>query len=145
VKHYRQTIREAVAALLLSIDATIYRTRIYPMTSLPAISVHINNERVTHENSGPLNAAPRYTREADLRIEVAHEAAADVDDAVDDLVAQVEALIGADVTLSGSVEESILTRTDLSVSGDGDTPYMIATLTYRVWYRTTAADPQTAI
>lgn len=145
MKHYRQTIRESVAALLAPIDAAIHRTRIYPMTALPAISVQINNERATHENRGPLNAAPRYTREADLTIEVAHEAKADVDDAVDDLVAQVEARMGADVTLGGSVEESILTRTSFITSGDGDTPYMIATITYRAWYRTTASDPETAI
>jgi len=145
VKHYRQTIRESVATLLGSIDATIHRTRVYPMTALPAISVQINNERAIHENRGPLNAAPRYTREADLTIEVVNEAKASVDDAVDDLVAQVESLIGADVTIGGSVEESILTRTAFAVNGEGDIPYMIATLTYRVWYRTTASDPQTAI
>lgn len=145
MKHYRQTIRESVATLLGSIDATIHRTRAYPMTALPAISVQINNERTIHENRGPLNAAPRYTREADLIIEVAHEAKSSVDDAVDDLVAQVEAIIGADVTLGGSVEESILTRTTFTVNGEGDIPYMMGALTYRVWYRTTAADPQTAI
>lgn len=145
MKHYRQTIRESVETLLSSMSATIYRTRVYPMTSLPAISVQINNELVIHENSGPLNAAPRYTREADLTIEVAHESESNVDDAVDDLVAQVEALIGADVTLGGAVEESILTRCNFTTNGSGDVPYMIATLTYRVWYRTTASDPQTAI
>ena len=145
MKHYRQKIRETVASLLSGIDATIYRTRVYRATSLPAISVFISNERITYENNGPLGVPPRYSREADLVIEVSDESTSDVDDKVDRLASEVESLIGADVSLGGVVEQAILSRVTFRMSGEGDKAYMTCEVTYRVWYRTTASDPENAI
>jgi hypothetical protein len=145
MKHHRQVIREKVASILAPIGITVHRTRIYPYDALPAISVYVNQERATNENSSALNTPARYTREAELVVEVLAEAVTGVDDTVDDYVAQVEAELAADLTLDGTVTECILERTAFQSYGDGEKPVMSARLSYRVWYRTTAADPETAI
>jgi len=145
VKHHRQVIREAVATLLSPISATIHRTRVYRLASLPAISVFVGSESITEENSSHLNTPKRYSRQAELQIDVSVEATSNVDDVVDDLVAQVEARLAADPTFTTEVPDSTLTRTSFESNGDGDTPYMTASILYRVWYRTTAADPENAL
>lgn len=145
MKHHRQVIREQVATLLAPVGITVRRTRIYPYDSLPAISVWMNQERVTNENSSSLNTPARYTREAELVIEVSAEAVNNVDDALDDYVARVESALAADLTLSDTVTECILERTSFQVFGEGDKPVMTARMSYRVWYRTTALNPELAI
>jgi hypothetical protein len=50
MKHARQVIREAVAALLAGLSATIYTSRVYPMVGLPVISIFADAETAEQEN-----------------------------------------------------------------------------------------------
>lgn len=144
MKHARQNIREAVATTLGAITATVYRSRVYPLDVLPVIAIYGNNETATSEND-QLVSQKRYTRLMDLNIEIVAEAVADVDDEIDDLAAQVEALLGADPTLTATAVDSNLLTTTIELDGSGDKPLAVCTLLYQVWYRTTAADAQTSI
>jgi hypothetical protein len=144
VKHVRQKIRERVQADLLALaGGRVYSSRVYPDTTLPAIGIYANTEESGAENDS-LTVPRRYTRNLDIVIEIKATAAANVDDAVDDLAAQVEALLAADRTLNSLATDTELVSTAHSQTA-GERPLMVARLTYRVWYRTNASDAETAL
>lgn len=145
MKHARQVIREAVAAILTPIGITVHRTRITPLVTLPAISIYISDEISIPESKDGIGGNVRYSREADLVIELTVDAVSGVDDTADDYVAQIEAAMAADITLTSTATESVLIRTNFEHDGESDKQVMNVRVTYRVWYRTTAADPENAI
>ena len=144
MKHARQKIREAVATALVGLSPTIYTSRVYPIVTLPVISIFANVEVSSSENE-LIGTPRRYTRELALDIEVVVEAVTGFDDDVDDYAAQIEALMAADVTLSGAVTDSTLTGTIVTLDGSGDKPLAKAALTYSIWYRTTGTDAETPL
>ena len=145
MKHARQKIREAAASALSGITtATIYTSRVYPMITLPVISVFANRD--TSETENDLIGTPqRLTRRLILEVEIAAEAVTGVDDEVDDLAAQVEAAIAADTTLGGFCTDLYLQSTTITLGGDAETPAAIARLQYEIWYRTLATDAEAAL
>ena len=143
MKRSRQKIREAVAANLAGI-ATVYTSRIYPKLTLPVISVYGNNEQSEGEATEAVGPQ-RYSRRLTLEIEITAEATEGADDAVDDLSAQVEAAMAADRWLGGLAEETGLAATRMSFANAGDTQVATAPLSYLVWYRTHASDPENPI
>lgn len=146
MKHARQVIREAVETQLSSIaGVTLTRSRAYKVTSLPAISVYIDSEQSQGENKDSINRSRTYSREANLIIEIVCEAVSDSDNAVDDYSAQVEAAMGGDLTLGTTAVDSTLYATTVDIDGHSDKPLAIARISYRVWYRTTALDPENNI
>lgn len=144
MKHARQKIREAVVTALSGLAPTIYRSRVYPMVTLPVISVYANSELSESENE-LIGAPRRYTRRLVLNIEVAAEATSDFDDLADDYAAQIEAAMASDVTINGAATDSVLTGTSITMDSAGDTPIAKASLVYDVWYRTTGADAETPL
>lgn len=145
MKHARQSIREAVITLLSGIaGVTLERSRVYPMVTLPVISVYANGEVSESENES-MPSPLRYSRRLQLQVDIAVEAVTGFDDTVDDYAAQVEAALAADVTLGGTATDSVLTRTTIDMDGSGDKPIAIARLQYEVWYRTTGTDPENVI
>ena len=143
MKHARQVIREAVETQLAGIaGVTLTRTRAYKVVDLPAISIYIDTEQSQGENKDSINKSRTYSREANLVIEVVCEAVADFDNAVDDYTAQVEAAMGGDLTLGNKAVDSTLYATTVDVDGGSDKPLVVAKISYRVWYRTTALDPE---
>lgn len=143
MKHVRQKIREAVATALDGLSPTIYRSRVYPVVTLPAISIYANGERSESENK-VINTPRRYTRRLSLVVEVVVEAVTGFDNLVDDYCAQIESAMADDVTLSGYAVDSEMSGTVLMMDG-GDTPTAKASITYDIWYRTTGADAETAL
>lgn len=146
MKHARQLIREAVETQLAGISGvTFARSRAYKVLGLPAISIYANTENSSAENLDSLNTPRRYTREVNVVVEIVVESVSGADDAVDDYAAQVEAALAADLTLNSTAIDSTLYTTSIDFDGSSDKPLVIARLSYRVWYRTTALDPETAI
>lgn len=143
MKHARQKIREAVATILSGLSPTLYPSRVYPIVTLPAISIYANGERSQSENQ-VINTPRRYTRNLSLIVEIAVEAVTGFDDLVDDYCAQIESAMAADVTLNGSAVDSTMTGTLLTMDG-GDIPTAKAAITYDVWYRTTGANAETSL
>lgn len=143
MKHARQKIREAVATLLAGIGPTVYRSRVYPIVTLPVISVYANTEQSESENE-LIGTPRRYTRRLTLQIDVAVEAVTGSDDLADDYAAQIEAAMAADVTLTSTVVDSFLSGTAVAFDAS-EIPTAKTTLTYTCWYRTTGADAETAL
>lgn len=145
MKHARQKIREQVETVLGGISGvTVYRSRVYPMVTLPVISVYANDEISDLENE-TMPSPVRYTRRLRLSVEIAVSATTGADDDADDYAAQAEALLHADPELGGYATDSKLVGTQTELGGDQDKPIVIARLIYEVWYRTTGTDPETAL
>ncbi len=148
--HPRKLIRHALVALLTNATAAgarVQGTRVEPhkKSQLPAISVYTLREPVDQDASA--NTAPReLTRDVKVEITgwVAHSDALPVDDAMDDLAEQIEAVMDADPYLGGTAGESVLESTEMQVvedDGRSDPLVGIVTLTYSVTYRTSPAAP----
>jgi hypothetical protein len=141
--HVREQIRNTVATLLSGIaGGRVYTSRVYPLEILPAVGIFANSEISTQD---PNLAAARLNREVDLVIEIAAEAISDVDATVDAIASSVESALAANPTLSGIAVDVTLTGTTIEIEDAGDIPLAFARLTYRAWYRTTAANPDAAI
>lgn len=141
--HIREQIRNRFATLLGSlVGGRVYTSRVYSVDVLPAIGIFANQETSTQD---PVLAAARLNREVDVIVEIAAEAISDVDATVDAIASSVEAAIAADPTMSGLAVDVYLTGTAMEIEDAGDIPLAFARLTYRAWYRTTAANPDAAI
>lgn len=144
MKHARQKIREGVAAILAAIPVTIYTSRVYPLVSLPVISIYAREERAESENN-LIGAPRRYSRKMRLEIEVTVSAVTGFDDSADDYAARIESLMAADVTLTGLATDSVLSQTSIEVDGSSEKPIAVTRLEYEVWYRTIGTDSENAI
>ena len=143
--HGRQTIRDAVQALLTGLaGGRVVASRVHQYDTLPAIAIYTLTESSKPEVD-PVGRPKRYSRNLDIVIELVNEAVNGADDAADDLAAQVEAIMGANVTLSGNVVDSRLDSTQQTINGAGQKPVVTTRLYYAVWYRTTGEDPETLI
>ena len=81
----------------------------------------------------------------DLAIEVKVDATTAVDDVLDALAAQVEVAMATDRTLGGFATDSEYINMRMVTDGSGAKPFVYGIMTYEVWYRTTALDPETAL
>jgi hypothetical protein len=143
VAHVREQIRNRFATLLGALaGGRVYTSRVYPVDTLPVIAIFANSETSVQD---PLLAAARLNRDVDVIVEIAAEAIADVDATVDVLASSVESAIAADPTMAGIAVDVTLTGTTMEIEDAGDIPLAFARLTFRAWYRTTAANPDAAI
>lgn len=145
MSHARQQIREAVETALAGItSATKYTSRVYPLISLPAISIYTRREDADDENE-LLNTTRRYTRRLELTVEIAAEAISGVDDTVDTLAVSVEEALESDRTLGGACTDIRQLSWSMDLSGDAEKPIALARLVYEIWYRTLATDVENAL
>ena len=120
--HIRKTIRDIMHAKLLAADTAagtkIFKNRVFPYweNELPAITVY-----VTDEDSSIYNAAPReYERMFQVGVEIVAEANENMDDTLDALALEVEAVFNEDETFrdeSGNdrVSDLIYTGSRMSI------------------------------
>lgn len=145
MKHARQTIREAVGALLKSAAITgtrVYENRLYPVQSndLPCLLVITNGDRSQNTS---VNSNPTQQRDVDVQIKAVVKASIDLDDDMDELCAQVEtAIAGASFSFKGS---QVYLGTDQKESAIGNQPVGESTLFYRFTIRTKENDPLTIV
>lgn len=137
--HKRQAIRTAIVAALGTMPALTGRTfatraRPTEASELPVALVYTLNEE-----SDLANAGYDLTRNLNAVVEVRAAAAANLDDALDALCADVETAINTDPRLGGLATLAFLTGTSIGLDGEGDGRQAVATLTYRVRYETTPA------
>lgn len=130
-------------------NRTAAGTRVFPsrlaplrMSQLPALSVYVDDESVDTQASA--STAPReLARSAQVAIECAVSATANVDDALDDLAYEVETAMHADPGLDGTAGDAILLSTALGLTNEGDRPLGVVRLVYQVTYYTFAPEPGT--
>jgi hypothetical protein len=142
--HARQIIREAVATLLTGLTTTganVFQSRVHNIqeSELPCLLILTDDESVDIENS-LLNAPARLLG---LTIEGKAKATATLDDTLDDIAAEVEVAMAADITIGGLTENVYLESTSIQFTGEGDQPIGSVTLSYIVSYRTPFGDPST--
>ncbi len=141
--HARQAIREAVAAAvtgLASTGARVFQSRMHAQDALPCLLVTTNGEEVSREDLGDLEE-----RELDVEVVGVAKAAADVDDDLDDIAAEVETAIGANNTLGGRVKRMHLTGIRIEFDDELEQPVGLVRITYRCTYYTNAGVPGTTL
>lgn len=123
--HYRQQIRDAVAALLLEAETAagvnVFTSRARPVLEIlqkreAVLSVYTADETSERSPDGYLLA-----RTLTVSIEGMAGGGDDLDDALDDMAAEVEAAIDADLTLGGLLsDEMVLTATTSEITARGN-------------------------
>lgn len=131
----RKDIRSAIVTMLVgntSAGSSVYANRDTPLweAELPAILVSATQEAVEPKSlSGNKNI-----RTLDLEINIKAQADQSLDDTLDDLGAEVEAILGADRTIQGTSFSTVLTGTSISLDTEGETPTGTLTLSYQIKY-----------
>jgi len=144
--HARQQIREAIATLVTGLSttgATVYQSRVYPIDTLPSLSVYSLNEEVedTQQNGA-------QTRVLTVVIEGRVKAVSNYDDTLDTIAEEVETAIMADQflsALSADVKLTELQETTIELYEDLEKPCGVVSLRFHVLYRVNESDPSTLI
>ena len=145
--HARTQIRQAVVNLLKDNTAAgnrVYASRVYALddAKLPALLVFTPQESM----GNPTMQRPRtQQRSLSLMIEGYVKARGDIDAEADALALEVEQIIGADPTLGGLVKDVMLDTTSTQLSGEGEKPVAIISLTFAVLYCVKENAPQTLV
>lgn len=144
--HVRKQIRDRAAVLLTDLTTTgdrVFKTRTLkvPADKLPCLLIYTleeDSELVT------MAADPTLMREAGLVIVGLAQAAANLDDLLDRIAAEVETALGADPKLAGLAKNSWLEETAVSPAGEGEQEQGSIALTFTVQYTTKRSDPAAA-
>lgn len=131
----RKAIRAAVQALLLnntSAGESVFTNREtkYFRTELPSITIYSEEESAVNRDI----TARQYIRTYGLRIELKTEASDSVDDDLDDLAKEVEDILKADTSLTGTAISCEYKSSQISLSAEGDKLRGTLTLNYEVKY-----------
>lgn len=138
--HARQLIRDALVQALID-ASTAAGTRVFPSrylpirrSEIPAIAVYLNSEDVDPDS---WETAPvLLVREPDVMIQgwVEAEVGVDIDDQLDDLAVEIEAVVHADDNIAG-IERIRLANTEKTVTPDGDRLTGLIVMRYVARYR----------
>lgn len=146
--HYRQVLREAIAATVSGLPTTgasvlSGRGKPLPQSRLPALRIRPVAEASERHAGGKPSGENPIMRTLEIGI-TAMAAGDDFDDVLDRIAEEVETVIGADPTLGGMVLDCILSRTEFDEYSAGDKPSGTTTLIYRIRYRTAINAPHSA-
>lgn len=146
--HARTAIRKTVISLLKNsalatrIGNHIYESRVHPIDNPPAILVYTPSEQVLDYS---ISCPRSQTRQLTLILEAYAKENGSIDVIADSLCLEIEEILSLDHTLGGMVKDIILSSTETNLSGDGDKPIAVATLTYHIIYRTKENSPNILI
>lgn len=112
----------------------VYQNRIRQLwpEELPAILIYTRSETARDFDSAPRS----IERELQVAVEVVAAADESLEDTLDEIAEQVENRLIGDDTLGGVCSDIILTGTEMSVAGEGETIFGSAILNFRVLYHT---------
>lgn len=149
--HARESIRKAVIAALAGLTTTGSRVNgrlIHTAEAgdLPALNVYTAADgevksAVVADESGDLEA-----RDLPIRIEARVYALGDYEDTLDDITAEVETALHANVALALLIVDGslVLQQTVTEIDGEGEKPVGLTTMDWLVTYRTDTTAPTTA-
>lgn len=133
--HQRQIIRTQVAELLGTVPLLAGRTFTTRTRPTDAKELPVALVYTLSETSELATMAGDLRRTLSLVVELR---LAGADDELDDLCALVEAVMSPGFNLGGTAFLSTLAGTVIGLGGEGETAYLVATLTYTVLYDTAA-------
>jgi hypothetical protein len=131
----RQQIREAIKTMLLNntdAGANVYSNRVsaFWKSELPSISIFMRDEALTPREMAKKN----YIRKSNVLIEIHAEANEGLDDTLDEINEQVEAILLADTGLMNTVQGLVFTDLEFEVANDASTNIGVLTLTLQITY-----------
>jgi hypothetical protein len=147
MSHARTQIRQAVVALLngnTEAGNRVFSSRVHPLddAKLPALLVYTPQENIGERS---MQRPRTQARQLQLAMEGYLKARGDIDAEADALALEVEQLIAADPTLAGLVKDISLESTATQLSGEGEKPVAVITLTFAVLYCVKENAPQTPV
>lgn len=141
--HLRKVIRDNIKTALTGLATTgskVYATRVYPLSngSLPGIVMYTDAEEVEYATV----SLPRTTvRTLAVKVEVYVRGVTGYDDQLDQICAEIEAALYADVTLNGVVKDTKVTAFDADFAGDAEQPVATGVLSVEVLYTAQEGSP----
>jgi hypothetical protein len=140
MSHPRTIIRNTIVSLFKNnsvlkkaVEGRVYESKIYPIDTVPAIVVYTPNEQVINYT---ISSPRTQTRQLNVIIEIFAKANAAPDQTGDGLALEIEDILGSDLTLDGMVKDLSLHSSETILSGEGDKPIAVTSLTYHITYRT---------
>lgn len=147
--HARTAIRKNVISLLKNNSALkrvvgerVYESKAYPLDMVPSIVVYTPSEQVIEQT---INFPRTQTRQLTLIIEIFAKENTSIDQISDSLALEVEDILGNDPTLGGMIKDLALNSSETILSGEGDKPIAVTTLTYHLSYRVKENKPSKLI
>tara|TARA_Y100001973_G_C5148886_1_gene306989 strand:- start:60 stop:506 length:447 start_codon:yes stop_codon:yes gene_type:complete len=148
LSHLRQQIRERAATRLTGLSTTgsnVFQSRTYPLerASLPGICIFTNEETSEIQSQGN----PRNVQKIlSLSIQgFATQGFTGVDDTLDTISKEIEIAMQGDINLNNLAQDSYLSETSISISGEGEKEIGSVTLTYTVIYQHAENNPGAAL
>lgn len=143
--HTRTAIRNNISTTLTGLSTTagrIYLSRVNPIAApkLPCILVYTDAEAVQYRTVGMPRTQVRFL---DVKVELYVKGSTNYDTQLDDIAAEIEAALYADVTRGGLAQDTRIVQLNTQFSGDGDQPVGVGMMTVRVEYHTTEGSPIT--
>jgi len=143
--HVRRQIREAAAALVTGLATTgarVFQSRVYPLNDadLPCLLVNTDGEDIIADTIGAL----LLERSLHLKIRAVAKATANLDDTLDQMLAEVEAVLSGS-TLGGLAKTVTPQSIAIQMDDSLEKPVGVAELDYLVSYFTSGSNPQTAL
>lgn len=142
--HVRQTIRDHIVSAVTGLSTTganVFTSRVYPIAAgkMPGLCVYTLSEAIEAQTLRP----PRgLVRVLEISVEAYVEGSTN-DDVLDNICAEVEAAIAADITRGGNAKDTILVSFEADFA-DGERPLVVGRLTYQVTYSTAETDATSA-
>ncbi len=142
--HVRQTIRDHIVSAVTGLSTTganVFPSRVYPIAAgkMPGLAVYTLSEAVEAQTLRP----PRgLVRILEISIEAYVEGSTN-DDVLDNICAEVEAAVAADITRGGNAKDTILVSFEADFA-DGERPLVVGRLTYQVTYSTAETNATSA-
>lgn len=141
--HARQTIRQAIATAVTGLTTTgarVYQSRLHTLrdANLPCLLVN-TDEEVIDSGLGV------KTRLLSVKIRAVAKAAADLDDTLDTMAAEVETALAPGFTAGSKKLFANLTEMQVEMVDELEKPAGVIALSFEVIYATTIAAPTTLI
>lgn len=140
MSHVRQQIRERLITICGGLTTTtnhVYNTRLYaliPESNLPALLVYTQTEDAERE----LIAPSTYQRSLNVIVEGIAEGNSQVENTLDTIASEVEAVIGSDPGLNGLCVSISLTSTEIEFTSESEHPIGVIKLSFDCLYYTAA-------
>lgn len=145
--HARTNIRKAFVEAIKDktvAEDRVYDSRMYSMADgvLPGIIVFSTQEEVV---TSTISKPHCQNRKLKIMVECYAKATNDVNGIIDDLTAEIEALVAASADLKALCKDCRLESTDIQLNSDADQPVAVAIMLYALSYRTKENGPDITV